>query len=260
MPKWTGITLDDVAPVDRYPVDREVGGTVSAQRLSPDGYSLWMVHASLGEGATIGWSGERSDDVVYVIGGEIEVNGHRCETGSAVVVERDAEARLVARGDSEIVHFGSVEAAPPTDGPLGPPASGATAIHAYGPDGAFVSGERENVHAVWFADGTCDTCRVQLLEVASPPSADGRGKPHSHTADEIIYLLDGSVRMGSYSFGPGSALSIPGDVRYSLVSGPEGHRFINFRRDVSLQMYGRGGEPLLETAIARGGRVTGDVR
>lgn len=260
MTKWTGISVDDVPSGDRYPVDRDVAGPVSSRCLSPDGYSLWMVHAALGDGATIRWSGERSDDVVYVIDGVVEVGGRRCEAGGAVIVERAADVELVARGDCVIAHFGSLDAEPPTDGPLGGPAPDATSVHIYGPGGAFLSGDRENVHAVWFADGTCGTCRVQLLEVSAPPNDEPRGKPHTHSADEIIYLLDGSVRMGSYAFGPGSALSIPANVRYSLVGGREGHRFINFRRDVSWQVYGRGGEPLLETAIARGGHVTGDVR
>ena len=66
--------------------------------------------------------------------------------------------------------------------------------------------------------------------------------------------------MGAYELGKGSALCVPGNVRYSLVGGAEGHRFINFRRDVSEQIYERKSEPLLETGLARGGRLINDLR
>ncbi|MEX2626749.1 MAG: hypothetical protein WD225_07675 [Ilumatobacteraceae bacterium] len=260
MAKWTGHLLDDVVATDRHPAGRDTTGDATFRLLSPAGYSLWMVHIRLADGAGLNWATPRSDDVVYVLDGEVEIDGRTCEAGGAAIVERSATTELRARGPAEIAHFGSDDPAPPIDGPLGAPDGPGTAVHVYGPDGAFISGDREGVHAVWFADGTCPTCRVQLLEVTSPPTDEPHGKPHTHSADEIIYLLDGTVKLGSFAYGPGSALSIPGDVRYSLVGDRDGHRFINFRRDVSWQVYGRDGEPLLETAIARGGRATGDVR
>jgi uncharacterized cupin superfamily protein len=85
------------------------------------------------------------------------------------------------------------------------------------------------------------------------------GGGHSHSEDEIIYVLSGEVRMGSHHYGPGSALSIPADVRYALANGEHGHVFLNYRSGVSEQVYARGDEPLLETALARGGRVVDDV-
>ncbi|MEO6124690.1 MAG: hypothetical protein ABIR32_13375 [Ilumatobacteraceae bacterium] len=66
--------------------------------------------------------------------------------------------------------------------------------------------------------------------------------------------------MGSYRLEPFTALCVPGDVRYALVGGPEGHRFLNFRRDVSEQIYERDSAPLLETGLARGGCATTDIR
>ncbi|HRE00277.1 MAG TPA: hypothetical protein PLV68_03200, partial [Ilumatobacteraceae bacterium] len=133
-------------------------------------------------------------------------------------------------------------------------------VHVVGPGGMFQSGEREGVHAVWYADSTCPTCRCQLLEVTAPPDHGGRGKAHSHSEDEIIYLLDGGVSLGAYTLGADTSLCIPGDIRYALAGAASGHRFLNFRRDVSEQIYDRAAPPLLETGLARGGRATGDVR
>ena len=66
--------------------------------------------------------------------------------------------------------------------------------------------------------------------------------------------------MGAYELETGSALCVPGNVRYSLVGGADGHRFLNFRRDVSEQIYERNSAPLLETGLARGGRLINDLR
>lgn len=46
----------------------------------------------------------------------------------------------------------------------------------------------------------------------------------------------------------------------STTAGPDGHVFLNLRRDVSEQVYARSEPALLETALARGGEVTDDVR
>jgi uncharacterized RmlC-like cupin family protein len=133
-------------------------------------------------------------------------------------------------------------------------------VHVVGPAGTFQSGQLEGVNAVWFADGTCERCRAQLFLVTSPPRPNDRGKPHTHSEDEIIYVLGGVITMGSYRLDAFTALCVPGDIRYALADGGDGHRFLNFRRDVSEQVYARGSEPLLETALSRGGRVTNDVR
>lgn len=261
MAKWTTIARRDVTPSDTYQAPRTATGGVHSVKLTPTGYPLWLCDAELDDGATISWAGRHSDDVLYVMDGELDVGGGRsCPTGGAVVVESDVSATVTARGATRLAHFGSVDPEPPTSGPLGGPVADGHDVRVYGPGGSYVSGEQENVHAVWFSDGTIDTCRAQFFEVTAPPRTDDEDKPHSHSADEIIYLLDGSVSMGAYSIEPYTAISIPADVRYALRGGAAGHRFLNFRRDVSEQIYALGSEPLLETALARGGRATGDVR
>jgi hypothetical protein len=80
------------------------------------------------------------------------------------------------------------------------------------------------------------------------------GGGHSHSEDEIVFLLDGSVRLGAHRFGIGSSLCIPADTRYAVTNGPDGHVFLNYRAGVSEQIYARGSAALLETALSRGGR------
>jgi len=243
MAKWTSISRDDVP------------GT--ARRLSPPEFPLWLVESELEDGATLRWDSNDTDEAVYVMSGELDIDSARCPAGGAVIVERGAAAIATANGPTTVAHFGSKVDAPSPPGPLGPPGAGG-GVHVVGPAGRFESGARENVRAIWFADGTCDNCRVQLFTVETPATDDRRGRAHSHSQDEIIYLLDGGVSMGAHTFGPGTAVSIPADVRYALNAHDRGHRFLNFRRDVSWQIYDLGSDPILETAAARGGRLTED--
>jgi hypothetical protein len=52
---------------------------------------------------------------------------------------------------------------------------------------------------------------------------------HAHTEDEIIYILEGNMRLGAKVCEPGTALHIPKDSLYRFQTGPEGCRFLNFR-------------------------------
>lgn len=259
MTKWTAVAFAE-APLSReHPIGHSTTGLIDARLLSPAGYALWLCVAEFEAGGTISWTNGHSDEAVYVLEGLVEADGRRTGTGGAVLVEHGAVTSLQALRRSRLAHFGSSVDGPALGGPLGDPVPPMDAVHVVGPEGTYLSGTRENVHAVWFADGTCDHCRIQLLEVTAPPNDQPRGKAHHHSEDEIILLLEGELSMGAHHFSPISALSIPGDVRYALVGGPDGHRFVNFRRDVSWQVYARDSEPLLETALARGGRPTGDA-
>ena len=258
--KLTVTNPADVVASTTHQAPRAAVGVVSSVALAPPGYPLWCCVSDLADAATIAWSGDHGDDGLFVLSGEISIDGRTCPAGGAVIVESGVDTVATAIGPTRIVHVGSHDPVAPDDGLLGPPQAGAHGVHVVGPDGVFHSGALEGVHAVWFADGTCPTCRIQLFTVTGPPNRSKRGKSHTHSADEIIYVLDGSITMGSYHLGPGTALCVPADVRYALVGGEEGHAFLNFRRDVSEQVYERGSAPVLETALARGGHATGDVR
>jgi quercetin dioxygenase-like cupin family protein len=245
--KFTAIARDDVAPSDRHPVGHAAVGVRDARLLSPPGHPLWLADLALADGGGLEWGAEHGDEALYVLDGAATVDGRTCPAGGAVVVEAGVAASIVAEGNLRVAHFG----APPTlhhDG---------RSVHVFGPNGQWLSGRLEGVRATWFTDSTCATCRAAFFVVQSPDRF--RGPPHSHSQAEIIYLIEGGVRMGARTYGPGTALSIPADVRYAFDGLEGGHRFLNFRAGTSYQT-NAGAAPLLETAAAREGVYTGDLR
>jgi len=256
MAKLSILSKDDV-PEQPYPGRWRSSGVRSARQLSPDGYSLGLVLADIDAGGTVAWEGPHGDEGVYVLSGEVDVDGRRCPAGGAVIVESGVDATMTAVAPTTVIHCAPATADPPSEGLYGPPDADGHAVHVVGPGGWFESGQREGVRATWFADATCPTCRIQLFRVEHPPGFAGNF--HSHSQDEIIFVLDGIVSLGPRGYGPGTALNIPADVTYR-VSYPEGATFVNFRRDASEQTYGRDGPPVLEGAIARGGRLVEDFR
>ena len=52
---------------------------------------------------------------------------------------------------------------------------------------------------------------------------------HSHSEDEVMYVLDGEIRMGRRVMGPQSILLIRKDSQYKFSVGDEGVRFLNIR-------------------------------
>src|SRR5438477_1258942 len=264
MAKFTAIARDEVASSTTYAApDRQATGVRSSTRVSPDDYSIWMVDSLLDDGAELVWSGPHGDDGVYVIEGELDVTHdgvvRRCPTEGAVIVESDVECRARAVGPTRVLHVGAYDPAPPTDGMYGPPARDGHTVHAVGDKGWYQSGGGVHYLARWFADSTQSSSRIALFHVALH-EAHRRDIPHSHSQDELIYIMDGSLVMGRSEYMPGTCLALPANVRYSVTTGANGIKFVNFRRDASMQEYGKVKEPELESAIARGGRLVGDFR
>lgn len=68
---------------------------------------------------------------------------------------------------------------------------------------------------------------LQLFECKVGP--DEQIESHAHTADEIIYVLEGSMHVGATTLTAGSSVYIPGRTLYSFRTGADGLRFLNFR-------------------------------
>jgi quercetin dioxygenase-like cupin family protein len=68
---------------------------------------------------------------------------------------------------------------------------------------------------------------LQLFQIDLGP--DAVIEPHAHTADEIVYVLEGSILLGARTLGPGDALCVAKDTLYGFTTGPEGCSFLNFR-------------------------------
>lgn len=258
MAKFTVMHESDVAPSATYPAPfTRADGVLESRRVSPEGFSTWLIRATLADGATLEWDGTHGDEGIYVVDGALDVDGQRCEADGAIVVEAGVACTARARGATQIVHVGPYDPAPPADGLYGAPGPGKV-VHVVGPRGWFASGDRERVDARWFADSTCPTCRISFFHVRL---TEGNRKdiPHTHTQDEIIHVLSGSIVFARNEYGPGTSLVIPANMRYSVTTGPDGIGFLNYRRDVSVQGYGKIKGPELEGGIVRGGTEVRDL-
>jgi quercetin dioxygenase-like cupin family protein len=68
--------------------------------------------------------------------------------------------------------------------------------------------------------------KLNLFEVTMEP--DTQLSPHGHKGDEILYVLEGEMRLGSRVLQPGTSVLIPGMTAYLVSAGPTGCRFLNF--------------------------------
>jgi hypothetical protein len=237
------------------PTCRAAGGARSSL-VAFDGFGLWAVAGELDAGTTLTWAEDHGDEGVYVCRGALTLDGKVCPAGGAVIIEGQAAASVASPEGAAVVHFGPSDAAPPADGYFGPPAPPPHGAHVVGPGGVYAATEPGRDTRM-FADSTCPTCRITLF-------VTGRDEPytssrHSHSADEILYVLRGEVRFGNRRLGPGDAVGIVGGYKYGFRSGPEGFAFLNYRRDASEQTTD-GDVPRLEGGRARGLTFVNDVR
>jgi hypothetical protein len=200
----------------------DVKGTVRSAELihgSPDG--LWAHRIEFEDGAEITWNSEHGEEACYVLSGALDVAGQTCRSGGAIVIERLAQPVLRALGPTTAIYLGSESVPFQKQGDM---------VHIVGPRGTFASHAAHH-DIVFFAEATCAGCELMLFTTAR--NTDHVQEPHSHSQSEILFLLQGSISMGSYQFGPGDTIAISADRRYGFRSGPEGFAFLNFRPALS---------------------------
>ena len=66
-----------------------------------------------------------------------------------------------------------------------------------------------------------------ILVVSGEPGRVAR--PHSHEQDEIIYIIEGEMKMGNKTHGPGTMIFMEHGTEYGFTAGPQGVRFLNIR-------------------------------
>jgi len=256
------------APGYAAPTCRASGGARSS-RMAFDGFPLWTVRGELDPGAELVWDDGHGDEGLYVLDGHLEAGGRVCPAGGAVIVEGRAGASVRAPDGAVVVHFGPTDPDAPARGPgevevapaappgAAPPASSPPGgVHVVGPAGVYAAVEPGRDTRM-FADSTCPTCRITLFFT-------GREEPyhsarHSHSADEVQYVLRGEVHFGSRVLRPGDAVAIAGGYRYRFHSGADGFAFLNYRREASAQT-NDGDIARLEGGRVRGLAFVNDVR
>jgi hypothetical protein len=247
---------DFVGLADR-PADTEHAPTTAvtglrwSRLLSPEGFSLWLRVAELDDGATLTWDDDHGDEAVHVTVGMLEIRGATCAQGGALIVEQGVAATATARGRTTIAHFGPQSHQQPQHGLYGPPSPSGHGVHVIGPLGRVSSPPGRPLFR-FFADSTCPTCRVTLLLVERDSTYVS--EPHSHSQDELIYVLRGGIQLGkAHLYGAGTCLPFAADQRYAFRAGPEGFTFLNYRCDASLHQKANAPGPRLESGLAQGG-------
>lgn len=75
----------------------------------------------------------------------------------------------------------------------------------------------------------------QLVELRFHPGEEI--ELHCHDEPEIIYVLEGAMKIGSRTVGPGACIFIDGGVFYGFTAGPEGLHFLNFRSHIDTSFH-----------------------
>ena len=244
MAKLEIVRADDVQASAGYvaPGHRIEGGARS-KMVSPSGFSLWMVLADLDDGTTIEWPGAHGDEAVYVLDGALEIDGRIAPTKGAAIIESDAGERARAVGPTRIVHMGPDDPAQPQDGINGAPSPDGHGVHVVGPRGTYAN-TTDTTDSHYYADSSCPTCRITLLSVGR--SFAYESEPHSHTQDELIHVVSGSILLGRRRVGVGDTLAIAAGARYGFRGDQNGFAFVNYRRDASQQCWPGNVPPRLE--------------
>ena len=232
-------------------------GDARGSLFHPDGFSLWRVLGELGDGAEIEWDSQHGDEALFVTAGTLDCDGTPVVDGSTLIVEAGASTIVRALGVTQVLHFGTISTEPRTRGPLGAPARESRGVHAvrFGDAPSICFGGGDDATSVYFADGTCPTCRITFFLYDGSVFVDGyTGVSHFHSEDEIMHVLDGELHVGSLTVTPGASIAVPRNMRYSFrTSGP--FRFLDYRADVSTAVVKPGSEPVLET-VANLGRFS----
>ena len=220
-------------------------GSVRSTLFHPDGYSLWRVRAELAEGAELRWGpSPHGDEAVFVLAGQLGVDGVRCGPETAIVVEADASASIRATTDATLLHFGPSSVEPPDDGVFGAAPESGHSVHVISLADARPLDPDTPMGPRYFTDSTCDTCRIAFFKV-SMPEARVTGS-HVHSQDEIIHVLTGELHVGPAVVSAGMSVAIPGNYRYGFRT-PGPFSFLNYRRDASTYVAQPGTDPVLET-------------
>ncbi|MEZ4332512.1 MAG: hypothetical protein R3F35_12195 [Myxococcota bacterium] len=246
---------------DARPARRRLIGPARSVAASPPEISIWMDVVLLEPGSGLERDREHDDEAIFVVDGALAVEGRVCPTGGAIVIERGADCRVEAIGETKLLHMGSTEA-----GSTSAPRSSARRVSAGEASAAGASGASPRVHVVgprgrfeacepgrethFFADATCPTCDVWLLRTGRAFAYES--PVHSHSQDELIHVLEGEIGIGSLAVRRGETLFVAADQPYRFRGNAGGFAFLNFRSGPSRMTMRATGERIVENAAATG--------
>lgn len=231
--------------------DAYSGGGAAASYFVADQHPLHLHLIEFRRGEVLRVRSGAIDQLAYVWGGAVDAGGRRLDTGSSLIVEHGASLQVVGAAEiSALLAFSAAQ--PPAEARAGGHVHLLPAEHAPRSDAL---GGVEGLGGTMHADADCPTCALWLHENQfagrdAPPQGDEAGV-HCHSEDEIIFVVEGDLRLGDRLYGPGAALAIAAGGFYSFSPGPDGLRFVNFRAGRPSDIRFKKGPAISETAYWR---------
>jgi hypothetical protein len=246
MPKVAVVTPDKTKPVAGAP--GYAGDVETRAYLEGEKHPLHLHMHRIAAGRRLRIGPMASDCAVYVWHGAVDAGGWTLDQGSSAVVEHGESLDIVGTaGDSEVLTFAAGHP------PVAPEAGGHVHLLPNERVPAFTESRGEQpIGGRMHADSDCPTCSVWLHENQLPPGRPMSAEEaavgiHSHTEDEVIFVLDGQMQLGQKLVGPGTAIAIAADTLYSFNVGPDGLRFVNFRAGMPSDIHFANGMTMSET-------------
>jgi quercetin dioxygenase-like cupin family protein len=213
--------------------------------------SLHLYLLEIDKGQTLQIEAAPTDRVIYVWRGGVEAGERRLSAGSSIVVEHGRTFAIHGIDDqSQILVFAAADASSQSK------AGGH--VHLLPAERVpRIQRTETTTGGGMHADSGCLTCAVWLHENSFPGRVDVSAEDeargiHSHTEDEIIFVIDGEIRLGARICGPGTALAIAANTMYSFTAGSAGLRFVNFRAAEPSDIHFADGRSMSETGYWRG--------
>ncbi len=188
-----------------------------------------------------------NDCVAFVWHGAVQAGKSLLAAGSSVIIEHGQCVHVQgAIAQTQVLTFAG--SAPARHGRAGGhvhllPAENVPYADELSPSGGVGGG----IHA----DGQCATCEVWLHENRFAPAEPVplNSGVHSHSESEVIFITEGSIRLGQKLFSAGTAVAIASDTYYQIAPGPEGMSFINFRAGTPSDIRFADGRTMSETGF-----------
>jgi hypothetical protein len=257
MPKVSVVTLDKTHPVATPGGYSGLAGALAYYDEETSPLHLHLHRIAPGETLRIGPMA--TDCVAYVWHGSVMAGGWPLGQGSSLIVEHGEMLEVQGcEAQAELLAFHAAR-------PSAHPRAGGH-VHLLPtervPRKQDLGGSPLPVGGGMHADSGCVTCEVWLHENHFPggrqpltPEEEKRGV-HSHSEDEIIFVIDGKIRLGNKLYGPGTAVAIAADTLYSFTTGPDGLSFINFRAGTPGDIRFANGMAISETGYWRDREMT----
>jgi hypothetical protein len=219
------VAVTDDAPVVTTP-HQTTGAVETRAVVVGDGQPIHLHLHRLAPGATMTVTCRPTDHFIYVWEGAMEANDVQFGRRASAIVEYGASLTVTGGSDgAALLVFNRRERE------AGDRAGGHVHLLPAERVPQIEVDEINHLGMWWHADSHCPSCSLWFHE-NDYWDPDIETVPHSHSEDEIIFVRSGKIRLGARLYGPGTALAIHADTKYSFFSDPDELSYVNFRGSV----------------------------